>query len=255
MDTLPVLLSIPHGGTRIPPELEDRLAIGRKDIFEDSDSFTPQIYDLQEKARYVVKASIARAFVDPSRPVSDLPPDNPDGVIKSHTCFGKIIYKPDRQPTGSEINSLLEKYYYPFHNQIQAFVNAGRNDLKICLDCHSMAETGPAIAPDTGERRPAICLGNRFGEASPDEMIQKLRSCFMIAFELNETEVTINKPFAGGFITRNYGNNPIPWIQVEMNRKLYLEEPHFNSETLEISSAKTEDLNRRFFLALKSYFS
>ena len=202
-----------------------------------------------------MKASIARAFVDPSRHVNDLPPDNPDGVIKSHTCFGKVIYKPGRQPTESEISSLLEKYYYPFHNQIQAIVHAGGNDVKICLDCHSMAEIGPAIAPDTGKKRPAICLGNRFGEASPDEIIQKLRSCLMMAFELNETEVAINKPFAGGFITRNYGNNPLPWVQVEMNRKLYLKEPHFNFETLEISSAKTENLNRRFYLALKSYFS
>jgi N-formylglutamate deformylase len=255
VDTLPVLISIPHGGTQTPAELEDRLLIGEKGIFEDTDPFTQQIYDLGEKAKYVVKAAIARAFVDPSRSVSDLPPDNPDGVVKSHTCFGKIIYKHDLQPTKSEIRSLLDKYYHPFHNQLQAIIHASMNDLELCLDCHSMAETGPAIAPDTGKKRPVICLGNRFGEASPNEIIHKLRSCFMIAFDLDETEVTINKPFAGGFITRHYGNNPLPWIQVEMNRKLYLEEPHFNSETLEISAAKTEELNGRFYLALKNYFS
>ncbi len=255
MEPLPVLISIPHGGTQTPPELEDRLLIGKKDIFEDSDAFTQQIYNLKEKASYVVKASIARAFIDLSRSVSDLPPDNPDGVIKSHTCFGKIIYKPGRQPTQSEINPLLEKYYNPFHDQIRAIVNAGKNDLAICLDCHSMAETGPQIAPDTGKRRPAICLGNRFSEASPDELALKLRTCFMTAFDLGEEDVTINKPFAGGFITRHYGNNPLPWIQIEMNRNLYIKEPHFNSETLEISPEKTEDLKGRFYLALKNYFS
>jgi formiminoglutamase len=118
-----------------------------------------------------------------------------------------------------------------------------------------MAETGPAIAPDRGQTRPVFCLGNRFGEASPDEMVRKLRSGLMSAFELHESEVAINRPFAGGFITRNYGNHPLPWIQIEMNRKLYLREPHFNPETLEISKAKTEDLNRRLYLALKYYFS
>jgi formiminoglutamase len=253
--TLPVLISIPHGGTEIPGELQDRLAIGKKGIFEDSDAFTQQIYDLKEKVRCVVKANIARAFIDPSRAESDLPPANPDGVIKTHTCFGKVIYKPSMQPSQSEIIPLLEKYYHPLHNQIQTSVNDRRKDLELCLDCHSMEEIGPAIAPDTGVKRPAICLGNRFGEASPDEMVQKLRACLIDAFELDESDVTVNKPFAGGFITRNYGRNPLPWIQIEMNRNLYLKKPYFNSETLEISAAKTEDLNRRFFLALKSYFS
>lgn len=255
MEQLPILLSIPHGGDQIPEELADRLLAGEKEIFEDSDAFTRQIYDLKEKVRHVVKANIARAFIDPSRSADDLPPGNPDGVIKSHTCFGKVIYKPDMQPAQSEIGSLLEKYYYPLHNQIQTLVNDRKNNLELCLDCHSMEAVGPAIAPDTGKKRPAICLGNRFGEAAPDEMVQKLRTCLMHAFELSESDVTVNKPFAGGFITRNYGNNPLPWIQIEMNRNLYLRKPHFNPETLEISAARTEDLNRRFFLALKSYFS
>ncbi len=254
MERLPILLSIPHGGDQIPAELEDRLLAGGKEIFEDSDAFTRQIYDLKEKVRHVVKANIARAIIDPSRSANDLPPDNPDGVIKSHTCFGKTIYKPDLQPTQAEINSLLEKYYHPFHKQIQSIVNDRKSDLELCLDCHSMEEIGPAIAPDTGKRRPVICLGNRFGEASPDEMVLKLRECLIIAFELDETDITINKPFAGGFITRNYGNNPLPWIQIEMNRKLYLKKPHFNPETLEISAEKTEDLKGRFYQALKNYF-
>ena len=255
MEPLPVLISIPHGGTQIPPELANRLVIGKKEIFEDSDGFTRQIYDLKEKVAHVVQANIARAFVDPGRSASDLPPDNPDGVIKSHTCFGKIVYRPGMQPTQSDIRVLLERYYYPFHSRIQAIVHDDRNDLKICLDCHSMAETGPTIAPDTGQKRPAFCLGNRFGKASPDEMVQKLRSCLTNAFELHESEVAVNKPFAGGFVTRNYGNNPLPWIQIEMNRKLYLKEPHFNPETLEISTAKTEELNLRFYRALKYFFS
>ncbi len=255
MEQLPVLLSIPHGGDQIPVELENRLLAGDKEIFEDSDAFTRQIYDLKEKVRYVVKADIARAFIDLSRAETDLPPGNPDGVIKSHTCFGKIIYKPDMQPTRAEINSLLEKNYHPFHKQIRTIVNDRKNDLELCLDCHSMEEIGPAIAPDTGKKRPAVCLGNRFGEASPDEMVRKLRECLILAFELDETDVTINRPFAGGFITRNYGNNPLPWIQIEMNRKLYLKTPHFNRETLEISAEKTEDLRGRFYRALKNYFS
>jgi len=255
VDTLPILLSIPHGGNQTPVELKDRLRIGQEAILEDADGFTQEIYDLKEKVQFVIKADIARAFVDQSRSASDLPPDNPDGVIKSHTCFGKIIYKQDQQPNKSETTLLLEKYYYPYHQQLQDITQRERNVIKICLDCHSMAETGPPISPDIGKERPLFCLGNRFGESASDELIHRLKSCLVNAFELDDTEVAINKPFAGGFITKHYGNNPLPWIQIEMNRKLYLKQPWFNFETLTISSDKTSDLSRRFYRALKIFFS
>ena len=255
MNALPVLLSIPHGGTGVPPELQDRLAIGEKEIFEDIDGFTQEIYDLKEKVRHVHKANIARTFVDPGRAPSDLPPKNPDGVIKSHTCFGKIIFKQNRQPTEPETAQLLEKYYYPFHHRLQQLMAEDRHNLKVCIDCHSMAETGPAISPDRGKERPLFCLGNRFGESATDAMVHKLRSCLAVAFELDEADVAANNPFAGGYITRHYGNNPLPWIQVEMNRKLYLKAPWFDAEKLTISRDRTNELNDRFYRALKTFFA
>lgn len=254
MKKLPVLISIPHGGNEVPAELKDRLALGESEIFEDGDSYTQQIYDLGEKVRHVVKANIARAFVDPSRSETDLPPENPDGVIKSHTCFGKIIYKANLEPDSSDINLLLDKYYHPYHRQLREIIETDRSDLRICLDCHSMVETGPAISPDSGKKRPLICLGNRFGEAAPQELIEKFRSCFADAFELNEADVSINKPFAGGFITRNYGMRPLPWIQIEMNRALYLRDPYFDPAALTVSGAITDDLKAKFYLALKKFF-
>ena len=44
----------------------------------------------------------------------------------------------------------------------------------------------------------------------------------------NRNEISINDPFHGGHITKTYGNKPVPWIQVEMNRDLYLTEPWFD---------------------------
>lgn len=255
MDTLPVLLSIPHGGTGVPPELQDRLAIGTKEMFEDIDGFTQEIYDLKDKVRHVHIADIARTFVDPGRAPEDLPPENPDGVVKSHTCFGKIIFRQNRRPDASEIDLLLKKYYYPYHQRLQALIQEDGNNLKLCIDCHSMAETGPAISPDRGKERPLFCLGNRFGASSPDEAALKMKSCLVDAFELNEEDVAVNKPFAGGYITRHYGNNPLPWIQVEMNRKLYLKAPWFDAEKLTISGDRTAELNQRFYQALRIFFA
>ncbi len=254
MDHLPVLLSIPHGGTQTPPEIQDRLAIGEREIFEDIDGFTRDIYDLSGKVRYVIKADIARTFVDPGREASDLPPDNPDGVVKSHTCFGKKIFRNGRQPNDKEIALLLEKYYFPFHNRLQETIRKEKDNLKLCIDCHSMAETGPEIAPDTGEPRPLFCLGTRFGASVSEDVARRMKQCIVDAFELQDEDVTINKPFAGGYITRHYGNNPLPWIQVEMNRKLYLRKTWFDWDTRIISKERTEELNSRFYRALESFF-
>ena len=64
MSNLPILLSIPHGGTQKPPELDGHLCITDKDLFDDSDPFVIEIYDLEEKVERVIKTNIARAFVD-----------------------------------------------------------------------------------------------------------------------------------------------------------------------------------------------
>lgn len=255
MQQFPVLISIPHDGTLIPDELKDKLVIGKREIFEDIDPFTQKIYDLGNKVIAILKTDFARTFVDLSRSTDDLPPKNPDGVIKSHTCFGKIIYKEHQQPDEDLIKLLVKKYYHPFHNNLKEAIEKNKSNLKFCLDCHTMEAIGPAISPDSGMERPLICLGNRFGEAAPNELIEKIRLGFINVFELNESDVTINKPFAGGFITRIYGNNPLPWVQVEMNRSLYLREPYFDSASLQISEERLIELNNKFASVLKNIFS
>ena len=78
MKKLPVLLSIPHGGKEIPPELDDHVCITEKDLFDDSDPFVIEIYDLGEKVEGSIMTNVARAFVDLNRSLQDLPPQNPD---------------------------------------------------------------------------------------------------------------------------------------------------------------------------------
>lgn len=116
-EPLPFLISIPHGGTKTPPELEDPVVISPHDLFDDSDSFTQEIYDVGNNVFKVVKFDIARAFVDVSRAPHQLPPDFPDGLIKSSTCLLKPIYAENRQPDESLRNQLITKYYEPFHKE------------------------------------------------------------------------------------------------------------------------------------------
>ncbi len=247
----PVLISIPHGGWKIPPEVKNLVVLSDKDIFDDSDPFTTDIYDIGEMAVSIVKTDIARAFVDPNRAPDDLPPKNPDGVVKTKTCYGVQIY---RKPLDKrKIALLLEKYYFPYHKEIKKSLK--NPEIKIAFDCHSMASVAPEISPDKGKERPMICLGNVHGKSSDYKTTEKLKWAFIKAFNLPENEVKINVPFSGGYITRTYGNKPVPWIQIELNRKFYLSDPWFDEKRLKIKKERIKYLKNMFIKTLELFFS
>ena len=255
MKKFPVLISIPHGGTRVPPELMDRICIEERDIVEDMDPFTRQIYDLESWVMETVTTDIARAFIDLNRALDDLPPKNPDGVVKSVTCYKKPIYKQGMEPDKALVKTLIDLYYRPYHRRLRQL--AFRNkELALALDCHSMAEHPPPIAPDSAqEKRPLICLGNNHDQACDRHTVETLATCFREAFELEEADVTINQPFAGGYITRSHGKHPLPWVQVELNRSLYLSDPWYDPVNAQIDQCRLLELNAKFHLALELFFS
>jgi formiminoglutamase len=250
---LPVLISIPHGGTEVPRELEGKISTSRGDILEDIDVFTREIYDLGSQVRRVIQTPIARTFVDLNRAPDDRPPANPDGVVKTVTCYGKQIYHQGRQLDGDQVEQLISRYYAPYHRRIRDALSQG--GFEIALDCHSMAAIGPAASPDPGMRRPPICLGNAYGKTCGSEAIEKLAECLAQAYGLELGDVAINQPFAGGYITRTYGADPVPWIQVEISRALYLAQPWFNPELWEVAAERLDALRSRFYDPLECFMN
>jgi formiminoglutamase len=241
---LPVLLSIPHGGTQQPPELAGRVCLSKEELFDDSDAFTREIYDLGSEVVRVVRSEVARAFVDMNRAPDDRPPENPDGVVKSATCYGHRIYHEGAEPDDELVAELLERYYYPYHRALGRAATDPR--VKLALDCHSMATEAPLIAPDRGGRRPLFCLSNADGLTCPNDLLEDMQYAFAEAFECELTDVRLNQPFKGGFITRSHGRGKVPWVQIEINRSLYLGPAWFRRETLEVEPGRLQRL-REFF--------
>ena len=254
MRPFPVLLSIPHGGDQIPPEVVEHTVISRHAILADSDVFTREIYGIKEDVAVIVDTQIARVVVDLNRDQFDLPPSNPDGVVKHISCHGAQIYRDELWRDRSKVNQLLECYYHPYHRNIQSILNS-RQDLELMLDCHSMEAVGPVIGPDQGAKRPAICLGGRYGQSCGFPMINSLASALRQAFELTTDEVIIDEPFAGGYITRRYGNNPLPCIQIEMSRGLYLDSDWLTEHNGQPNLNKITDLRQKFRYALELFFA
>ena len=250
---IPVLLSIPHGGIEHPPELKDIISITTRDLFDDSDPFVIKIYDLGHMVESIVYTNIARTFVDLNRSPHDLPPVNQDGLIKSATAYNKPIYHKYYEPDDTLRELLINKYYYPYHKKIQESIN--ELDIQLCLDCHSMAEFAPNISPDEfNSQRPMLCLSNQDGKTSSNEMINLLADCASRCFCIKRQDIRINDPFHGGYITKKYGNNPIPWIQIEMNRCLYLDKRWFDSDKLVVKESRLRELNTMFGKTLEMLF-
>ena len=227
----------------MPPELSSIVCITQKDLFDDSDPFVVELYDVGDTVQRVIKTNIARAFVDLNRAPDDLAPQNPDGLIKSTTCYQKPIYT--NQPDEPLQNIIIDKYYKPYHESIQKSMQ--ELDVKYCFDCHTMASVAPNIAPDgNNSKRPAFCLSNRDGNSAPNDTVQLLSECISECYGVSESDISINDPFHGGYITRTHGNNPIPWIQIEMNRDLYLNEKWFDKDSLKIDENRLSELNQQF---------
>jgi formiminoglutamase len=247
---LPVFLSIPHGCTQQPPELAGRVCLSNEELFDDSDAFTREIYDLGGAVTRVVAADTARAFIDMNRASDDRPPENPDGVVKSATCYGHRIYREGAEPDGELVAELLDRYYYPYHRALGRAATDTR--VKLALDCHSMATEAPLIAPDRGGKRPLFCLSNADGLTCRYDLLERMRRVFAEAFDCGLTDVRLNQPFKGGFITRSHGRGKVPWVQVEMNRSLYLDSNWFQRETLEVEPGRLKHLRDCFRAALRA---
>ena len=244
MKKLPFFISIPHGGKTIPEELKNSICISEKDIFDDIDPFTKEIYDVDNLVEKTEAAEIARTFVDLNRSPEQLPPQFPDGLIKSFTCYNKPIYKTNNAPDSKMTEVLIEKYYYPYHTSIEKAINDPLT--KMGFDCHSMAAIGPPVSPDSGKERPLMNLGNVNEKSCDNKTTILLKYCFQEIFNIENDKITINFPFKGGHITRKYGNHPKPWIQIELSRALYLSEPWFDKSTFQINPERLNELNNKF---------
>jgi len=204
---LPLLLSVPHAGLIVPPEVSEICTLTTDDIIADGDSGAREVYDLETEVEGFVITGIARAIVDINRPPDDR---RKDGVVKTHTCWDVPVYK--RPLDEKEIENLLNSYYHPYHQKLTAL----SGDVLFGLDCHTMAHYGPPVGPDPGVERPRVCLSNADGTC-PDEWIKLLAACFE---ESLAGTVTINEPFKGGYTIRRHSNE-LPWVQVELIRAMF----------------------------------
>jgi len=204
---LPFYISVPHAGTLVPSEVRDLCLLRREDILAEHDAGSDTIYcTLADHVAGFCTTDIARSLVDLNRAPDDI---GGNGVIKSHTCWNVPVYK--NFPDKYLIQTLLVRYYLPYHEKLSAAAKTGT--IKLGIDCHTMAAVGPPLGPDPGQQRPLVCVSNADGTC-PQEWLRSMAQCLAEVFK---EKITLNTPFRGGYITRSHAAE-MPWLQVEISQ-------------------------------------
>ena len=220
----PLLVSNPHSGVMIPPEISSVMteaALQRRD----TDWHLTRLYDVPcIESAAMISANMSRYVVDLNRSPNAEPLYEgwlSTGIVPRVTFAGEPIYQDGEEPDQQEIEKRVEHYWQPYHDQLQSELKRliGLFGFVVLLDVHSIASKVPALFD--GEL-PDFNFGTNNGQ-SCGAAFQELIEDF--AKQIQDYSYVINGRFIGGHITRHYGQMPeVHAVQLELNRSTYMEE-------------------------------
>lgn len=221
----PLVLSVPHAGTRLPGEVETQLAstwLARKD----TDWYVDRLYSFAgELGITVIRTLLSRTAIDANRDPegrSLYPGQATTELCPAATFDGEALYPPDRVPDAREIAARRARYYAPYHAAIGAeLARLRKKHARVVLfDAHSIRSVVPRLFEGT---LPVYNLGTNSGRSCAPELATALREICAASHQ----PTVVDGRFKGGHITRHYGQpeNGVHAVQLELAMRGYLEEP------------------------------
>jgi N-formylglutamate deformylase len=222
----PLLVSMPHVGTYIPPELVARMSEAAL-VVPDTDWHVDRLYDfLDDLDASVLCPSHSRYVVDLNRPPdgADLYPGQDTTALVPIDTFARApIYRPGQGPDAREIAVRLDRYWRPYHAALRSELErmSSAHGYALLWDAHSIASELPRFFSG---RLPDL----NFGTASGASCASAIESAvFEEARRAVGYSAVLNGRFKGGYITRAYGRpaSRIHAIQLELSQRTYMNEP------------------------------
>ena len=242
VQTCPVVFNSPHSGAHYQPDFIAASRLSALALRKSEDSFVNELFAAMPNLGCpLLTANFPRAYVDVNRAPWELDPKMfsdplPSyvetktirvaaglGTIARNVSENEKIYH--KKLKFAEARARIERYYFPYHQALGQLISSTREKFgqTVLIDCHSMPSS--AVSPiriNNQRQKPDIILGDRYGTSCHSEYIDHLEDIF----DRVGLKTTRNKPYAGGFITRSYGqpSQSVHAIQVEINRNLYMDE-------------------------------
>lgn len=223
--TRPLLVSMPHVGTHIPPAIAARLTPEGREV-HDTDWHLPLLYDFAvAMGASILQATHSRYVIDLNRSpdgTSLYPGQSVTGLCPVDTFDDTPLYADGEGPDEAEIAARREAIWQSYHDQLAAELARikTRHGIAVLWDAHSIRSELPRFFQG---RLPDFNLGTADGASCDPALAQHLLS---IARSSPAHTAVLNGRFKGGYITRRYGQpgHDVHAVQLEMTQSSYMQE-------------------------------
>jgi N-formylglutamate amidohydrolase len=237
----PAVFNSPHSGRYYPKGFLAASRLDAHTLRKSEDCYIDELFGFApEIGAPLLKANFPRAYLDVNREPYELDPrmfteELPGyanissvrvagglGTIPRIVSEGDEIY---RGPiTLGEALRRIEAIYRPYHRMLSDLIGKANEAFGnvLLVDCHSMPSSACSHASVHCGRGVDVVLGDRHGAACAEEITSALEELL----RREGLRVLRNKPYAGGFITQNYGSpgHGRHALQIEINRAIYMDE-------------------------------
>lgn len=223
--TSPLLISLPHAGTKIPRELQ-KLYTPKALLVEDTDWHLDILYNfvIDDGASLIVP-EFSRYVIDLNRPPEDTAMYagvNNTGLCTLTDFEGVSIYKDGYAPDAANIGHRRLNYWQPYHSALDAELARIKaiHGFAILLDGHSIKSSLPWLFEGT---LPDLNIGTVNGSSCAIDLRNAISE--LLNQQIYFSSVMDGR-FKGGYITRHFGNpsQNTHAVQLEMCWSTYMQE-------------------------------
>ncbi len=221
----PLLVSMPHVGTLIPPDMQPRY-LERALQVEDTDWHLEALYDfVRASGASLLVPRHSRYVIDLNRPSENTPMyagANNTELCPTRFFTGEALYREGMEPDNADIADRIARYWQPYRSALEAELSRIRqaHGHAVLFDAHSIRSTVPWLFEG---RLPDLNLGTVNGSSTAPTLRAALAE---VLASQNTFSQVVDGRFKGGHITRHYGRPAEAWhaIQLEMCWSTYMAE-------------------------------
>lgn len=218
----PLIFSVPHAGTELPPDIALRLTPHAKSL-PDTDWHVEQLYDFAPAlGATLIRANVSRYVIDLNRPPQDeslYPGQATTGLCPPIEFDGTPIYLDGKEVAADEVARRRETWWQPYHDGLAQEIARVKalHGYALLFDCHSIASRVPRLFPGT---LPDLNLGTVHGASCAPA----LQAAIAGVMQRSGFSHVVNGRFVGGHITRHYGkpSDNVHAVQMEKGQDCHL---------------------------------
>ena len=247
--TAPLLVSLPHDGSEIPPDLAARM-VPRARSAPDTDWHVSRLYAIaRDLGASILRPRYSRYVVDLNRPPDDVslyPGQNTTGLCPAVQFTGDPVYVEGQAPDDAEIKARVDTYWRPYHAALQEELQRLRDAHGRVVLWEGHTIRGSELAFLFEGRLPDLNLGTADGRSCSPALQARLEA---VLAAQDAFDWVANGRFKGGYITRHYAAPAahIDAVQLELAQSNYMDEDSFEYD--ERVAGRTQEMIRKLLEA------